>query len=74
MYQFLTAVQMKFHNSFKEAHVVNSKLAFTESFNCNLVILIKLYKIPYLNLDKALLFPRSQVICLKIEIFDELQV
>ena len=31
----------------------------------NLVILIKLYKIRYLNLDKALLFPRIQAICLK---------
>ena len=31
----------------------------------NLVILIKLYKIWYLNLDKALLFPRNQAICLK---------
>ena len=39
----------------KVARVVNLKLAFTEWFF--LVILIKLYKIRYLNLDKALLFP-----------------
>ena len=36
-----------------------------ELFFYNLVILIKLFKIRYLNLDKALLFPRNQAICLK---------
>ena len=45
----------------KVAHVVNLKLAFTESFSYNLVILIKLCKIWYLNLDKTLLFWRNQV-------------
>ena len=34
-------------------------------FFLNLVILIKLCKIRYLNLDKTPLFPRIQVICLK---------
>ena len=47
------------------APVVKLKLAFMEWFFYNLVILIKLYKIRYLNLDKALLFPRNQAICLK---------
>ena len=50
---------------FKVAYMVNLKLAFTDWFFHNLIILIKLYKIRYLNLDKALLFPRNQVICLK---------
>ena len=36
-----------------------------EWFLYNLVILIQLYKIRYLNLDNALLFPINQVICLK---------
>ena len=35
-----------------------------ENFFYNLVILIKLLKIRYLNLGKALLFPRNQAICL----------
>ena len=39
------------------ACVVRLKLAFMERLFYNLVILIKLYKIRYLNLDKALLFP-----------------
>ena len=47
------------------ARVVNLKLAFTDWFFDNLIILIKLCKMQYLNLDKALLFLRSQVICLK---------
>ena len=50
---------------FKVARVVDLKLVFTEWFFYNLVILIKLCKIWYLNLDKALLFLRNQVICLK---------
>ena len=49
----------------KVARVVNLKLAFTGWFFYNLIILIKLYKIRYVNLNKALLFPRNQVICLK---------
>ena len=49
----------------KVARVVKLKLNFMEWFFCNLVILITLYKIRYLNLDKALLFPRNQAICLK---------
>ena len=50
----------------KVAHVVTLKLAFTEWFFYNLVLLIKLCKIWYLDLDKALLFPKNHVICLKI--------
>ena len=41
----------------KVARVVKLKLASMEWFFYNQVILIKLYKIRYLNLDKALLFP-----------------
>ena len=41
--------------------VVNLKLAFTECFFYNLIILIKLCKIRDLHLDKALLFPGNQV-------------
>ena len=36
-------------NDFKVARVVNLKLAFTDNFFYNLVVLIKLYKIRYLN-------------------------
>ena len=57
--------EKKYHSDFlifKVAGVINLKLAFTEWF---LVILITLYKIRYLNSDKALLYPRIQVICLK---------
>ena len=50
---------------FKVAHVVRLKFAFMEWFLYNLLMLIKLYKIQHLNLDKALLFPRNQAICLK---------
>ena len=49
----------------KVACVFNSKLAFADWFVYNLIILIKLCRIRYLNLDKALLFPRNQVVCLK---------
>ena len=45
--------------------MVSLKLAFTGWFFYNRVTLITLYKIWYLNLDKAVLFPRNQVICLK---------
>ena len=49
----------------RATRAVNSKLAFTQSFFYSLIILIKLCKIRYLKLDKALIFPRNQVICLK---------
>ena len=49
----------------KVACVVKIKLAFMEWIFYSLVILIKLYKIRCLNLDKALLFLRNQAICLK---------
>ena len=45
--------------------MANLKLAFTDWYFCNFVIQIKLCKIRYLNLEKPLLFPRKQVICLK---------
>ena len=54
-----------FNTTVKVARVVKLKLTFMEWFFYNLVILIKLYKIWYLNLDKALLFLRNQAICLK---------
>ena len=50
---------------FKVARVVRLKLTFMELFFYSLVILIKLYKIWYLDLDKALLFPKTQGIWLK---------
>ena len=53
------------HERVKVARVVILKLTFTELFFYNLIILIKLYKIWYLNLDKVLLFPRNQVVFLK---------
>ena len=46
-------------SNIKVACVVKLKLAFMECFLYNLVILIKLYKIRYHNLDKALLIPRN---------------
>ena len=49
----------------KMALVINLKLVFIDWFFYNLIILIKLCKIWYLHLDKALLFPRNQVIYLK---------
>ena len=49
----------------KVARMVNLELAFTNWIFYNLIILIKSCKIQYLNLDKALLFPRNQVLCLK---------
>ena len=49
----------------KAARLVKSKLAFMEWHLYNLVILIKLYKIRCLNLDKALLFAGNHAICLK---------
>ena len=50
----------------KVAGVVNLKWAFTNWCFYNLIILIKFCKIQHLNLDKAPLFLRNQVICLKI--------
>ena len=35
---------------------------------------MKLYNIRYPNLNKALLFPRNQAICLKNKNFDKLQL
>ena len=49
----------------KVARVCHSKLGFTNWFFYNLILLIKLCKIRLLNWEKALLFPRNQVICLK---------
>ena len=49
------------------ARVVSLKLAFTDWFFYNLIILINLDKIRYLNLEKTLLFPRNQVICRKVK-------
>ena len=49
----------------KVARVVKLKSAFMGWFFYNLVILIKLYEIRYLNLDKILFFLRNQTICLK---------
>ena len=46
----------------KVASVVNLKLAFKDWFLYNLIKLIELWKIRYLNLDKVLSFPRNQVI------------
>ena len=65
--------RIKFHDwvhvgigscKFKVARVVK-KIGFYGVIFYNLVIPMKLYKIRYLNLDKALLFPRNQAICLK---------
>ena len=39
---------------------------FMDWFYYNLIILINYWKMPYKNLDKALLFLRNQVFCLKI--------
>ena len=71
---FVIFAKRCFNKYIKTARVVKLKLAFMEWFFYNLVILIKLYKIWYLNLGKALLFPRNQAICLTIENFDELQL
>ena len=50
----------------KVACVVKTKFFFIDWFYYNLIILIKQCKIPYKNVDKALLFSRNQVFCLKI--------
>ena len=56
------------------ARVVKSKLAFIEWSFHNLVIVIKLCKIRYLNLDKVLLFRRNQLFVWKSKNFGELQL
>ena len=56
------------------AYEINLKLAFKEWFFYNLVILIKLCKNQYLNLDRALLFQETKLFVWKIENFDELQL
>ena len=43
----------------KMAWVVDLKLTFADSFIYNLIRLIKLCKLRYLNCDKALLFPTN---------------
>ena len=50
----------EFYKTFKLACVFNIKLFFY-----GLILLIKSCKISYSNLDKALLFSRNQVFCLK---------
>ena len=52
--------------------MVNIKLFFYGLIYHNLIILIRLCKIPYKNLDKALLFLGNKVYCLKN--FEELQL
>ena len=65
MYE-LVSMHISKYILFTLACVVNLKLAFTNWFFYNLMILIKLCKMGYLFLDKALLLARNQVICLKI--------
>ena len=50
---------------FKVAPVVNTKLGYLDWFLYYLIILIKQCKIPHKTLDKALLFSKNQVFCLK---------
>ena len=52
--------------TFKMACEVKIKFFFYVLILLYLIILIKECKIPYKNLDKALLFLRNQVFCLKI--------
>ena len=65
MFIFLACKCNSIVRNFKVVRVVKLKLAFMKLFFINLVILMKLYKIRYPNLDKPLLFPRKQAICLK---------
>ena len=62
---FVIFAKRCFNKYIKTARVVKLKLAFMEWFFYNLLILIKLCKIWYLNLDKELSFLRNQAICLK---------
>ena len=55
----------KFKVFLKVVRLFKLKLAFMVQFFYNLVILIKLYKMRYLDLDKTLLFPRDQAIGLE---------
>ena len=55
----------KFKVFLKVVRLFKLKLAFMVQFFHNLVILIKLYKMRYLDLDKTLLFPRDQAIGLE---------
>ena len=50
---------------FRVACVINLKFAFKDWFFYNLIILVKLCKMRYLNLVTVLLFSRNQVICQK---------
>ena len=65
MFIFLACKCNSIVRNYKVVRVVKLKLVFMKWFFINLVILMKLYKIRYLNLDKPLLFPRKQAICLK---------
>ena len=59
-------VNVKNKNKLKVARAVNIKLVFKKwFFFYNFVIVIEYRKTPYKNLDKALLFSRNQVFCLK---------
>ena len=62
---FYSPCVAKFKVFLKVVRLVKLKLAFMEQFFYNLVILIKLYKMRYLDLDKTLLFPRDQAIGLE---------
>ena len=64
-FTFLLHCFIKLTQMSKGVREVKLKLCFTKWFFYNLVILIKLYKIRCLNIDKALLFPRNQAISLK---------
>ena len=50
---------------FNMARVANINCFFMDWFYYDLIILIKERETPYRNLDKALLFSRNQVFCLK---------
>ena len=65
IFKFLSWLFGHVEKRLKMARMVNLRLAFTEWVFYSLVILIKLCKIWYLNLYKALLLTRNQVICLK---------
>ena len=63
-------ISVNFCTEFNEAQVfpvsiVNIKFGFMDWFLYYFILLIKQCKILYKTLDKALLFSRNQVICLK---------
>ena len=64
--QCLKAAESLSGLTLKVAWVVIIKLFFYELVLNNVIILIKYCKMPYKNLDKALLFSKNQVFCLKI--------